>query len=280
MNTHAVPTTADLGIPARLDVSGTAPVPLSRHVAVELRKLVDTRSGRWLLIIQGLLILAATVIVALVAATQDEDIALMDFTGIAGAVMGILLPVMGILAITSEWSQRTNMATFTLEPRRSRVVVAKLLASVVAALASVVMAIVVGALGSALAAGLGADVDWSADAELLAGFAIAQVLGLLTGFAFGTLLLNTPAAIVCFFAYFTLVPTMLAVAGELMDWFEEVRPWVDFADAQLPLTDFGQDADELGFGAIHWGQFAVSGAIWFVLPLVAGFRRMLRAEVK
>lgn len=272
--------TSTLTAPGQLDVSGTASVPLGRHVAVELRKLVDTRSGRWLLIIQGLLILAATVIVLIVAATQDEQIALMDFTGIAGAVMGILLPVMGILAITSEWSQRTNMATFTLEPRRSRVVAAKLVAAVVAALASVVLAIAIGFVASGVAAALGVDVDWNADLELFAAFALAQVLGLLTGFSFGTLLLNTPAAIVCFFAYFTLVPTMLAVAGELMDWFESVRPWIDFADAQLPLTDFGQDADELGFAAIHWGQFAVSGAIWFVLPLVAGIQRMLRAEVK
>ncbi len=272
--------TATLTAPSLLDVSGTAPVPLSRHVAVELRKLVDTRSGRWLLIIQALLILAATVIVLIVAATQDESIALMDFTGIAGAVMGILLPVMGILAITSEWSQRTNMATFTLEPRRSRVVAAKLVASVTAALASVVLAISIGFVASGAAVAFGVDVDWNADAELLAGFAIAQLLGLLTGFAFGTLLLNTPGAIVCFFAYFTLVPTMLAVAGELMEWFESVRPWIDFADAQLPLNDFGQDADELGFGAMHWGQFAVSGLIWFVLPLFAGVQRMLRAEVK
>lgn len=272
-------TTATLATPG-FDVSGTAPVPLSRHVQVELRKLVDTRSGRWLLIIQALLIVAACAIVAIAAAVNDERLEFMDFTGISGAVMGILLPVMGIMAITSEWSQRTNMATFTLEPRRSRVVTAKLIAAVVAALVSVLVAIVIGYLATAGAAALSVDVDWAADGEMLAGFTIAQVLGLLTGFAFGTLLLNTPGAIVCFFAYFTLVPTVLAVAGELMGWFEDIRPWIDFADAQLPLSDFGQDADELGFGAIHWGQFATSGMIWFVLPLGAGIARMLRAEVK
>ena len=36
--------------------------------------------------------------------------------------MGILLPVLGVLSITSEWSQRTAMVTFTLEPSRMRVV--------------------------------------------------------------------------------------------------------------------------------------------------------------
>ncbi|HWL45989.1 MAG TPA: hypothetical protein VNQ73_23815 [Ilumatobacter sp.] len=262
------------------DISGTAPVPLGRLARVELRKLVDTRSGRWLLIIQALLIVVASAIVVIVAAVNDESMRLMDFTGLAGAVMGILLPVMGIMAITSEWSQRTNMATFTLEPRRSRVVAAKLIASVAAAIVSVVLAIAVGYLATGAAAALGVDVNWNADLEMLAAFTLVQVLGLLTGFALGTLILNTPGAIVCFFAYFTLVPVILAVAGELMGWFESVRPWIDFADAQLPLSDFGQDADELGFAAMHWGHFTVSGLIWFVLPLGAGIARMLRAEVK
>lgn len=265
---------------ALLDISGTAPVPLGRHVAVELRKLVDTRAGRWLLIIQALLMVVGSAVLAVVAAVDDEPLALMDFTIIAGAVMGILVPVMGILAITSEWSQRTNMATFTLEPRRSRVVVAKLAAAVIAALASVGVSFAIAYFGSGLAAASGVAVDWHADLELFAGFAIAQVLGVLTGFAFGTLLLNTPGAIVCFFAYFTLVPTVLAVAGELMDWFADVRPWIDFADAQVPLTDFGQDDADLGFAAIDWGQFAVSGTLWLLLPLYAGVQRMLRAEVK
>lgn len=263
-----------------LDLIATAPVPLARLTEVEARKLVDTRSGRWLLIVQAALIVAISVIVVIAVTVDDEPIAFMDFTGIAGGVMGFLLPVMGILAITSEWSQRTNMTTFTLEPRRQRVVVAKLLATVGAALVSVVLAIVIGVVTSAIATVAGADVDWNPDVEMLLAFAVVQVLGMLTGFAFGTLLLNTPGAIVCFFAYFTLVPAVLAGAAELMGWFADVRPWLDFNDAQLPLSDFGQDGDEMGFGAVDWGHFVVSGMLWFVLPLGLGIARLLRAEVK
>lgn len=276
-------TTDTLATPAAepmLDISQTEPVPMDRLVAVELRKLVDTRSGRWLLIIQGLLIVVAAVIITIVGLVNDERIPLMDITGIAGGVMGILLPVMGIMSITSEWSQRTNMATFTLEPRRTRVVAAKLVASVVAAVVSVVAAIAIGYVVSAVASVLGVDIDWHADVELLIAFLLVQVLGLLTGFAFGTLLLNTPAAIVAYFAYFTVVPVLLAVGAELMNWFADVRPWIDFTESQMPLSDFGQDADELGFGAVDWPQFFTSGLLWFVLPLWAGILRMLRAEVK
>ena len=55
-----------------LDVSQTPAIPFSRLVKVELRKMVDTRAGRWLLIsIAGLtaLVLAIQLIVLL---TQDQ----------------------------------------------------------------------------------------------------------------------------------------------------------------------------------------------------------------
>jgi ABC-2 type transport system permease protein len=266
--------------PTTFDVSSTTPVPLSRLIQVEMRKLVDTRSGRWLLMIQAVLIVVASAIVLIVGVVNDESVALMDLIGIAGAVMGLLLPVMGIMAITSEWSQRTNMSTFTLEPRRTRVVTAKLVATVAAALASVAVAITIGYVSSAIGELVGVDLDWNANGEMLVAFAVVQVLGLLVGFMFGTLLLNTPGAIVAYVAYFTLVPAVLAGAAELMGWFHDLRPWIDFADAQMPLNDFGQDSDELGFGAVHWGQFAVSGMIWFALPLWLGITRILRAEVK
>ena len=43
----------------------------------------------------------------------------------------ILLPIIGILLVTSEWSQRTALITFTLVPKRMRVMSAKIAAGVV-----------------------------------------------------------------------------------------------------------------------------------------------------
>jgi hypothetical protein len=37
----------------------------------------------------------------------------------------------GILTVSSEWSQRTGLLTFTLEPNRKRVLLAKLSATLV-----------------------------------------------------------------------------------------------------------------------------------------------------
>ena len=40
----------------------------------------------------------------------------------------ILLPIIGILLVSSEWSQRTALITFTLVPKRMRVMSAKIAA--------------------------------------------------------------------------------------------------------------------------------------------------------
>ena len=46
---------------------------------------------------------------------------------------GILLPVLGVMSVTSEWSQRTAMVTFALEPSRGRVIAAKYVSALVIA---------------------------------------------------------------------------------------------------------------------------------------------------
>ena len=51
--------------------------------------------------------------------------------GVSGAVLGYFLPVLLILMVTSEWSQRTGLTTFTLEPHRGRVVGAKFVAGLI-----------------------------------------------------------------------------------------------------------------------------------------------------
>ena len=63
---------------------------------------------------------------------------------------GVLIPVLGILAVTSEWSQRTALTTFALVPRRERVIAAKLLAGLALALASVAVCLVTSLAATAL----------------------------------------------------------------------------------------------------------------------------------
>lgn len=260
-------------VPATLDVSSTARVPFARLVKVELRKSYDTRAGLWLLGITAFLALVFMAVVLIVVVVQDDSIKLDDFVGIANFTSGFLLPVLGIMLVTSEWSQRTAMVTFTLEAHRGRVVAAKLVAGLLLALLVSVVATVSALIMNGLYAVLHGDADWHFPLLSLLGFLFTQLLAMTTGFAFATLFLNTPGSIVVYFAYALILPTIFAVAAQFLDWFRDAQPWVDFSDAQSPLIDASMSGRD-------WAQLLVTGVIWLGIPVFLGVWRILRAEVK
>jgi hypothetical protein len=106
---------------------------LARLTVVELRKTIDTRAGFLLQTGAVALTLAVAIIVSLVGDAEDHT--LRDVMAAAVQPPVILLTVVGILLISSEWSQRTTLITFALVPRRSRVLGAKVLAGLVLAVA-------------------------------------------------------------------------------------------------------------------------------------------------
>jgi ABC-type transport system involved in multi-copper enzyme maturation permease subunit len=261
--------------PTTLDVSGTAGIPFARLFRVELRKSADTRAGRWLIGITAGLCLVAEVIFLIVMIThEDQEASFGDFVAVSAFVSSVLLPVLGIMLVTSEWSQRTAMTTFALEPRRMRVVMAKMLAGVTLTLFVIAFALVVGFLCNLLLGGLRTQgADWTFGWSGFLGFLVTQTFAMLGGFALASLLLNTPAAIVVFFAYKWVLPVLLFWGAALMDWFDRLRPWIDFQSAQGPLYEMPLSGDE-------WGHLLVSGFIWLVVPLAIGLWRIRRAEVK
>jgi ABC-2 type transport system permease protein len=261
------------GLGHALDLSTTTPTRFRRLVQVELRKSYDTRAGFWLLAVIGLLVLLTEGIVLAVTVTQDEPITFGDFVGAAAFVTSVLLPVLGIMLVTSEWSQRTAMVTFALEPRRPLVFAAKAAVGVILTLATIAMAIVVGLVCNLLYAGLQGQVDWAFGWAGFFGFLVTQTLAMLGGFALATLLLNTPAAIVVFFVYRWVLPGLFAIGAALMGWFDKVADWIDFQSAQAPLYDMSVSGSQ-------WGHLLVSGFLWLVVPLAIGIWRVLRAEVK
>ena len=114
---------------ARRPAFAPRPIPLSRIVAVEPRKSFDTRSGFWLLASIGITALLATGAVLLWA--PDSELTYDTFAAAIGVPMSVLLPVVAILSVTSEWSQRSGLTTFTLVPHRGRIVLAKGIVAVV-----------------------------------------------------------------------------------------------------------------------------------------------------
>lgn len=260
--------------PTTMDVSGTAPTPFSRLVRVELRKSRDTRSGFWLLVAMAVVTALVMVIQLSVVVVQDLSVSYNDFLTSTNFSIAVLLPIVGILLLTSEWSQRTAMVSFSLEPRRPRVILAKLVVGVVLAIAAVVVALVLAAVCNVLYGALGGgSATWDLSMSQTLSFVLLQVLGMLTGFAFAALLLNSAAAIVIFMVYSFVLPGLFELGAQLIGWFDSLRPWIDFNQAQGPLVDASMTGED-------WAHFAVSGVIWLVIPLGIGVWRVLRAEVK
>ena len=249
-----------------LDLSGTPGIPLSRLVKVELRKLTDTRSGKWLLIAIGVITLL--IITAVFLTAKPSDRTFLNFMGATATPQGFLLPVLGILLVTSEWNQRTALVTFTLMPVRGRVLVAKICAALIAGLAAIVLAVAVAAV--ATVAG-GAGNAWAnIGVDDFAKFGLLQATGVLQGLAFGLLFLNSAAAIVVYFV----VPIAFSIVANLWSALKDIAPWVDLNTAQQPLFSGVNLTGE------QWAQVATSTALWVVLPLAFGIVRVLRAEVK
>jgi ABC-type transport system involved in multi-copper enzyme maturation permease subunit len=166
------------------------------------------------------------------------------------------------------------MVTFSLEPSRSRFLAAKYVGTLIMALVAVVLglALTIGANGL-YAAFSDNRVTWNLGPFQLFCFFLLYVFSMSTGFAFGMLLLNTAAAIVVYFVYSFVLPGLFELGSALMGWFKDIRPWIDFNNAQNPIIE----ADVTGR---EWAQLLTSGLIWLVLPLLIGVWRVLRAEVK
>ena len=135
-----------LAAPIRVDTVGVHARPgIGRLVTVELRKMVDTRAGFWLQLATVATTALVVIVRLVVGDAADHTFAAILDVGVKPAA--VLLPIAGILLVTSEWSQRTGMITFALVPVRSRVLGAKLIASLLLAVAMLAISVAIVAAG-------------------------------------------------------------------------------------------------------------------------------------
>jgi ABC-2 type transport system permease protein len=237
---------------------------LGRLTLVELRKMTDTRAGFWLqLAVIGLTIAVAGLLVGFGEA-QDQT-----FENMLQATMqpsANLLPIIGILLVSSEWSQRTAQQTFTLVPRRPRVIGAKLLASLVVAVAAFLVSVVVALLATAIA-GTDAPGAWSLPAGELGQIALLLAIAMVGGVAFGALLLASAPAIVAYILAPIAWAALLSIPA-----FDAVAPWLDGSRSYAPMT-------EGVMSVTQWAHVGTTTALWLALPLALGLARITRSEV-
>jgi ABC-type transport system involved in multi-copper enzyme maturation permease subunit len=234
-------------------------------VAIELRKSVNTRSGR--------VLLAAILLLALVAIGWQlthlpQGAAGFDgFLGAASSGVMLLLPVIGVMAMTSEWTQRTALTTFTLSPRRVRVQLAKFLSAIVLAVVAMTVVILLAVAGTALA---GAVTDhttsYAGMGGQLAGAYLTIMLNVVMGAAFGAVIPQTAVAILVFF----IAPTAWSLAGPAL--FKDNANWLDVWGA------FGRIAERDLHGMVPETLTALG--VWILLPTIVGLWASSRREVK
>jgi hypothetical protein len=265
-------TTLERGILARRTRTSPRPIPMPRIVGVELRKMFDTRAGFWLMTSIGIAAVLATAATLLFA--PDDQLTQDSFSAAIGFPMAVILPMVAILSVTSEWSQRSGLTTFTLVPHRGRVITAKVLATLVVAVGSMVLALAVGALGTVAGSAIaGVDTVWDLSPLSFVLIVLGNVLGMLAGFMLGVVLRNSAGAIVGYFVMSFVLPTLFMVLANAQAWFKDIWPWVDFNYAQGALFNGDPSAAE-------WAHLGITGLAWVVVPLAVGRRLVLRSEVK
>lgn len=254
--------------PRIADTPVDSPIRFERLWRTELRKLVDTRASRWLLI--AIVVLDAAVAVVMLFVAEPNQLTFNKMIDFASTPEKVLLPAVGILAMTSEWSQRTGLVTFTLEPRRTRVIVAKVLAALALGLVVSGVMFLEAALGNVLGAAIrGGDGSWSFGLSGFLEITLVQTIGLLAGLAFGAALLTSAAAVVFYYVVPNVWSAVLAAATPLSG----ASAWVDLNKAAGNL--YNQQITAQG-----WLQLLVAVTLWIATPAAIGVWRISHTEVK
>jgi hypothetical protein len=233
---------------------------LGRLTLVELRKMTDTRAGFWLqLAICALTVLLAVAVVIWGVGPDKQFGSLLGATIQPASILG---PVVGVLLVSSEWSQRTAQITFGL---RGRVLVAKLLAGLAWSALAFALAVATAAVAAAVANVGGA---WDVPAALVLQDAVYVVVQVLGGIAFGAALLASAPAIVLYFV----LPISWAIVGSL-PFLEGAAGWLDSSRTMDTMVDEVLSAGE-------WARVATTTAVWVLVPLLIGTWRILKGEVR
>ena len=249
------------------------PIPTTRLVKIELRKMFNTRSGFWMLVSIGVLSVMATGAVLIFA--PDSELAYENIAKAIGFPMSVILPMIAILAVTSEWSQRSGLTTFTLVPSRGRVIGAKAFATFAVGVVSMAVAFAVGAVGNLVGSTImGLDTVWDVSLAAAAQILLGNLVGMAIGFTLGVVLRNSAAAIVGYFVVSFVLPGILVLLAQVRSWFADLQPWIDWNYTQVAL--FENDTDT----AREWAMLASTTGIWIALPLVIGLLFLRRSEVK
>jgi hypothetical protein len=262
--TGAAAPTSTSPLPASLAIAGPT---FTRLVRVELRKSVDTRAGRALLGVSGLLVLGALAISAVTSPAVGVELHTLITTALIP--VAIFLPVIGLLLMSGEFSSRSLVVTLALVASRGRVAAAKGVAAVVVAVAVTVLTGVLAALAAGGLSLAGESVQWSFEWSVLGQLLVLQVINVLVGVGFGLLLQSTLLGVV---AYLTL-PVLFGAVVLMVPSLRDLAPWIELS------TGTGSLGAGSGLDVEKWLQVASVTALWVGGPSALGWLRLRHSDI-
>lgn len=235
-----------------------------RLTRIEVRKMLDTRSGLWFSAAVAAVTLITVIITSQVKGGNDATFARLFNNSVEPAA--ILLPVLGVLLVCSEWSQRTTLTTFTLVPVRGRILSAKLAAAILVAIAAFAVCLACSVIFGELFAAPGGAGSFSI--VVLAQGLLFLTATMLIGVAFGAAIMLSAPAIVIYLA----LPTAWDALSSTIHPLKTLSHWLAIGPTLGPLATHS-------FSASDWAHAGTTLALWLAVPLTIGTWRFARRDV-
>lgn len=201
---------------------------LHTQIVAELTKLTSTRAVRWILPSIGVLVALMMSGVVFSGSVSQDGLATDDGLRIVlehGSLGAVLTLILGIGISAGEYRHRTAVDTFLTEPRRGRVLLAKLSAGAVVGLVAGLIAAASAVATASVwyaAKDIPLDLGSSVVVRSVAGMAGANLLFTLLGVTVGWLIRGQAVAIVSaliwIFAVETAIAQLLVSAGRWLPW--------------------------------------------------------------
>lgn len=267
----------------------TTGLTFGRLVRSEWIKFRSIRSTAWCL---AILVVVTVAMAALLGnafetsgpvTTDGANGTLVTINTASVSLTALVVAVLGVLIIAGEYGTGQIRSTFTADPQRTGVILAK--AAVLAVTTFVVSAVAIWigvALSAALQAGKGVDAAVTAPAVFmpLLGASVFVTLLALLAYGIGLLVKSSAGGIAITLGLLLVVPIVLSLVGSVLNaqWILDVARFLpDQAGAQLyAYSSSAGAAQQQGVVLNGWGGFGVLLAEVVVvgaLALVAARRR-------
>lgn len=263
---------------------------MSRLFRAEMFK-IRTTSGPWVCLAVTLLLTALGIVLSFLVAhrgtvhfgapTSTHD--LRDLMGAGFTAGTVMAPVLGVLVVTTEYRHKVLTATLLLNPRRSQVLTAKVLACVVWGLVLCVASLaLVAAMGIPLLVSQGGSVSHFLDQVgpvvpgLLGAYALLAVYGL----GIGVLVRNQIAGVILALGIsLVLEPIVVALFRALVQWDVNWLPSRATQAVAGGLTGGHAGAGIVGTVLLTWWLGALALLAWGIGLAIVGYFTTFRRDV-